>query len=58
MSKFFLLAIAFLVTGVLMALVAQVFITDQRVKMLLIITGGFDLILATYFVARAFRPSK
>lgn len=58
MSKFFLLAIAFLVTGVLMALVAQVFITDQRVKMLLIITGGLDLILATYFVARAFRPSK
>lgn len=58
MSKFFLLAIAFLVTGVLMALAGQVFVTDQKVKMLLILSGGFNLIIATFFVARAFRPSK
>lgn len=55
MQKWLTLAVASLVFGVLIGLIGFLIIPDRLFKTIFMIVGVFDLLAATFFMAKAFR---
>ncbi len=55
MPKSIIVAIALIMFALMIGLVAYTLVQDQSLKLALIVVAAFDMLAATYLVAKAFR---